>query len=375
MSLRDHRQKEFAAVFLNRRKQTTLFQEQTYSIGGILYLCPRFGKCRVGIHIFNGAHEPKILIAYPNTVIKESWLKEFEIMGYDNSLVDFTTHRSLHKYIGQEYDLIVYDEIHLLSDKQIEAAKLIKGTRLGLTGSMTKWTQNKLKKRLGLSILAEYSMEKAIAEGVVTDYEIRVVKCKLDKENKVELGRKIRTEKGHFDAYSHVIEEIEKYNEEHPAEEQKSSKFLRLLRSRIIQSSLGKRNKTIELIQQFKGERLLVFCGSIDVADSLGIPSYHSKSTEKHLFDAFASGEGDSIAIIKIGGTGQTYKPLSKVVVNFFDSNAENMVQKINRCMAMEYDNPEKKAIIYVVSTDEEVELRWLHNALSFFDKNKIKYV
>jgi len=43
--------------------------------------------------------------------------------------------------------------------------------------------------------------------------------------------------------------------------------------------------------------------------------------------------------------------------------------------MAMEYSNPDKKAYIYIVSSDESVELKWLNKALEFFDKKKIKYV
>ena len=43
--------------------------------------------------------------------------------------------------------------------------------------------------------------------------------------------------------------------------------------------------------------------------------------------------------------------------------------------MAMEYNNPDKKAIIYIVSSNEIIELKWLTKALEFFDKNKIKYV
>ena len=71
----------------------------------------------------------------------------------------------------------------------------------------------------------------------------------------------------------------------------------------------------------------------------------------------------------------QTYKPLNKVIINYFDSNGENLAQKINRCMAMEYDNPDKKAKIYIISSTEDVELKWLKRALEFFDKSKIKYV
>jgi len=61
--------------------------------------------------------------------------------------------------------------------------------------------------------------------------------------------------------------------------------------------------------------------------------------------------------------------------LNYFDSNAENLAQKVNRCMAMEYNNPDKKAQIYIISTNEAVEEKWLNKSLEFFDKDKIKVV
>jgi hypothetical protein len=118
-----------------------------------------------------------------------------------------------------------------------------------------------------------------------------------------------------------------------------------------------------------------VFCGTTAVADNLGIPSYHNKSKEKSIFEDFAEGEGNHLAVVKIGNTGVTYKPLDRVIINYFDSNAENLAQKINRCMAMEYNTPDKKAHIYIVSSNEPVELKWLQKALEFFDKTKIKYM
>jgi hypothetical protein len=118
-----------------------------------------------------------------------------------------------------------------------------------------------------------------------------------------------------------------------------------------------------------------VFCGVTKIADQLGIPSYHSKKEEKQIFDDFVTGKGKHLAVVKIGNTGVTYKPLNRVIINYFDSNGENLAQKINRCMAMEYDNPEKKAKIYIVCSTEDVEAKWLKKALEFFDKNKIKFV
>jgi hypothetical protein len=153
------------------------------------------------------------------------------------------------------------------------------------------------------------------------------------------------------------------------------SMFMRLARMRVIQSSLAKTNATKALLAKYKNERVLVFCGTTKVADSLGIPSYHSKSSEKLMFADFAEGRGNHMAVVKIGNTGVTYKPLNRVIINYFDSNGENLAQKINRCMAFEYNTPDKKAHIYIISTNETVELKWLTKALEFFDKKKIRYV
>ena len=144
---------------------------------------------------------------------------------------------------------------------------------------------------------------------------------------------------------------------------------------RIIQNSLSKLNATKALLKKHKDERILVFCGLTKIADELGIPSYHSKSSEKQIFNDFAEGVGNHLAVVKIGNTGVTYKPLNKVIINYFDSNGENLAQKIMRCTAMEYDNIDKKAHIYIISSDELVELKWLMSALDMFDTSKIKYI
>jgi hypothetical protein len=150
--------------------------------------------------------------------------------------------------------------------------------------------------------------------------------------------------------------------------------FMRLARMRLIQNSIAKLNVTKKILRDHRDERILVFCGITKIADALGIPSHHSKSKDKDAFKRFAEGEGTHMAVVKIGNTGITYKPLNKVIINYFDSNAENLAQKINRCMAMEYNTPDKKADIYIICSTEKVEEKWLKKALEFFDENKIIY-
>ena len=359
MTLRDQRQAEFAKAW----KDTGEY--------GILYLCPRFGKIRTSINILKEfPKDASVLIAYPDNKIKQSWLDDFEALGYENDNVSFTTHLSLKKYVNKLFDIIIIDEIHLLSEAQIDVCQeLLTDNKkvLGLTGTLAKETKNVLSDYLAMRVVAEYPLEKAIEEGIIVDYEITVVTTPLDIITKQNYGGKERTEKQQFDNYTWVINKMQS--------EYRDTMFLRLARMRLIQSSLAKTNLTKKLISKHQDERILIFCGVTKVADSLGIPSYHSKSSEKQMFEDFAEGKGNHMAVVKIGNTGVTYKPLNRVVINYFDSNSENLAQKIQRCTAMEYNNPDKNAQIYIISSNEQVELKWLQKALEFFDRNKIKFI
>jgi len=357
MSLRDQRQKEFADVWLAKK-------------WGILNLCPRFGKIYTTINILEKMNSNiSIIIAYPDVKIKDSWEEDFKAREYNNSNITYTTHLSMHKHEDISYDMVIIDEIHLLSDAQLDACKELMNNSmvLGLTGTLSSWTESELDQRLRLPVIAHYPIEQAIEEGVIVDYQITVLKVPLDNIVVQEVKGKARTEKKHYDATSWVIDKLDKQGQ--------NTMMLRLKRMRIIQNSIAKLALTRQLLQKYEQERILVFCGTTDMADSLGIHSHHSKSLDKDTFRRFAEGEGNHMAVVKIGNTGVTYKPLNKVILNYFDSNAENLAQKVNRCMAMEYSNPDKKADIYIISTDEPVEEKWLNKALEFFDKEKIRFV
>ena len=357
MTLRDKRQKEFAQEWIDKGKF------------GILNLCPRFGKIRTTINILKKLKPKTILIAYPDNKIRDSWKADFDHAKYKDDHVTYTTHLSLHKYQDETFDLVVIDEVHLLSEAQIEAAQTLLANNeqvLGLTGTLARQTEMTLAQELDLSVVATYTIEQAIEEGVIVDYEIHVIKVPLDNIVINDYKGKKRTEKAQFEAYRWVIDSLERSGG--------NTMFLRLARMRIIQSSIAKTKATKALLAKYKDERILVFCGTTKVADSLGIASHHSKSKDDGSFTGFTEGEGNHMAVVKIGNTGVTYKPLNRVIINYFDSNSENLAQKINRCMAMEYDTPDKKAHIYIISSNEDVELKWLRKALEFFDKSKINY-
>ena len=357
MSLRDQRQQEFAHKWIDSGKR------------GILHLCPRMGKCRTAIIALIEEHFDKVLVAFPDRKIGDAWKNEFTIMDYDTTRVTYTTHLSLKKHVTEWWDVIILDECHLLSSAQVEICKDIQPgvSILALSGTLSSSTENYLYNNLQLPVVAEYPIAQAIEEGVIADYEITIVSVPLDNLIKQNYKSVFLTEKAMFDRYGWIITKLENQGND--------TMFPRLARMRIIQHSLAKQRKTVQLLQEFKDERVLVFCGLTDIADNLGILSYHSKSNEKDLFEDFISGKGNHMAVVRIGATGITFTPLNRIIINYFSSSDEDLVQKVMRSLSFEFANPNKIAKIIIITSTEETELKWLRKALSMFQTNKINYI
>lgn len=356
MTLRNQRQNEFADKWIREGEN------------GILNLFVRFGKIRTSINIFKKINASNILISYPDNKIKQSWIDEFKELEFDYSEVTFTNHRSLNKYIEDIFDIVVLDEVHTLSDVQIKIVKEMKLANpkiLGLTGTLSKWTERTLKYELGLKPIVKYEVDQAIEEGVVSDYEIFIIEVPMDNTVIQNFGKsKKSTESKRLSSLKWVCDKLE--------QEEKNNFFMKLKIMDIFQNSLAKKRKVQSLLMKHKTERVLVFCGSKRFSEDLGIPYHHSSSNNAPEFVDFASGKGNHMAVIRIGSSGVTFKPLNLVIINAIDSNPENMTQKIGRCLAIENNNPDKKSKIYIPVTPNSLEDEWLQKSLVFFDKKKI---
>lgn len=355
-TLRDIRQKEFAQVFIDNDSR------------GVLNLFVRFGKIRTSINIFNLTNPTSILISYPDNKIKKSWTDEFKVLGFDYDHVTFTNHRSLSKFQEDQFDLVILDEVHALSDAQmfvVREMSFLNKKMLGLTGTLSDWTKRELRKTLDLRVIAEYPIEQAISEGVVSDYEINIVPVPMDNTIIQKFGKKNTTERVRLAALQWVCDSLEN--------EGKSNFFMKLKMMDIFQNSLAKKRKIRSLLSKHKDDRVLVFCGSKKFSQDLGIPYHHSSSDNTEEFTDFASGKGSHMAVIRIGASGVTFKPLNLIIINAIDSNSENMTQKIGRCLAIENGNPDKKSKIYIIVTPSSLEEKWLKKSLVMFDEKKIK--
>lgn len=359
-SFRDNLQESWANEFLNSSGR------------GILHLCPRAGKIRTSIRIFCKiqrilGYQPRILICYPDKNIQQSWEDDFKAVGYNNPKIDYVTHVSLGKYVREKYDIIVNDEIHLLSANQKINFRQIIGSNkdafvLGLSGTLSEKTEAELKLELKLKVLKSYTLEEAINDGIISDYRINVVKVDLDDKIIVDKTKK-RTEKAMYKALTWVIEN------------KGQNLFLSLKRMGIVHNSSAKIEMTKKILNSLKDKRVLVFCANNKVAKQLGVKVHTTKFKDQVEFEKYISNQStyNHMAVCKIGNTGVSFKQLDHILVNAFDSNSENLTQRI--CRSLILDEKNKISNIYIVSTTEKAELKWLEKSLEFFDKNKIKYL
>jgi superfamily II DNA or RNA helicase len=333
----------------------------------IINACPRFGKIKTSIEVCKKVMFERLIIVYPRKDIQAGWEDDFVKWGY-RPHVHFFTYRSLDKYVPKDTDFIIYDELHEASEAQLrQIAKINKDIPvLGLTGTMTWKTEEQILDLTGIDVCYRYSIDEGVEEGILCDYDIYVHHIDLNNSSLTHTtakGKQI-TEKKAFDNLSFVAKKLK--------DQRKSFFFMDLKRISIIQESVAKRLKTLELILERPGKRILVFCGTQKLADSLGIPSYHSGNKDKDLFTRFCSGEGDLLATIKMMQAGVTITPIDLGIINYTSGNPEDTAQKICRFLGFEYNNPDKKAQIHIVCSTEKFEIDRIKTALKFFNTEKI---
>lgn len=349
MNIREIRQEEAVQAFMGSDRRT------------IVNACPRFGKIKVALTIIEKLQARHVWIFAPRNDIFKGWnddMKKFDAIPVFP--VGQTTFTSIKK-IGPNYlaDFVIIDEPHEMSvNQQVMLAEKLKyyhGPILGLTGTMTNKTREELYDNLTLDTCYQYTIEEGVEDGILTDYQLIIHQIPLEK-----------MESQKFSRFKYAKEK---------AKDTLAKHFISLKMINLIQNSKAKAQKTRELIEQFKGERILVFCGVTEVADNLGIPAYHSKAREKELFNNFCSGIGDTLATIKMMQAGITVTPINRGIVNYMSGNPEDSAQKICRFLGFEYASPDKKAEVHIISSNEDFEIGRLKTGLAFFDQSKIKII
>ena len=356
MTKQDELQKEFVS------KGIEFFKTKNK---GYYNLAMRFGKCKTTIDLLTQMEVDSILIAYPDNKLKETWFNECRTWGYDNPNITYVNFSSLKKYTEEKFDFFVIDEFHSCSDNERDFAHDIMKNctyTLGLSGTVSSDTDMEW----SLKQIASYTTEQGIEDGILADYQISVHLVQLDNVIKVKDKKgKEKTEKQRYDGYSWVIEKLKR--------EGSNFMHLALSRNRLSQSSIGKMNHLKKLLSKLQDKRVVIFTGLANVADSIGVPSYHSKSPDDSAYVGFQSGKHNHLALAAMGKMGVTYKDLDSVILLNFTYNAEESSQILNRAIKLDYNG--KVADLHILCLNEPPELKKIKESLSMLDQKKIKYI
>lgn len=335
----------------------------------LAHLSMRYGKTKLTLDLLKELYDYNhtVLIAYPDNQIKESWQNECIKWNYSNPNITYVNFSSLWKYEDSIFDIVICDEIHSLSVNELDTLHIIMTnsafTRfLGLSGTISKDTQ----RRTGVPIIVEYTTLDGIEDEILADYNITVHFVPLDTTIKTKNSKgKLLTEKQKYDNYTYIINKFRK--------EGKDTMHLTLNRNRLSTASLGKMNYLKKLLLTLNDKRIVVFAGLTEVADRIGIPTYHNKSKNDDNFQKFQTKEISKLGLAMKGRMGVSFTDLDSVILLNATSNEADTAQLLNRAIKLDYTG--KVADLHIIALNEETEVNKVKKTLSLLDKTKIKYL
>ena len=343
---------------------------KTKNIKGIVLASVRSGKCRqilTAIKEHTLINNPKIFLSYPNTDIKNSWIRECELINFFPEFI-FSTFMSLEKNKNIVADYYVFDEAHLLApDTQLVVAGEIALNNkhvIFASGTYNKDTLSDIKFYTKLDLIVNYPTSEAIKDGIVSDFTVYIHKYNLDNSKIIQFGKVKKwnsTEKKECNRLGNRILKL--------SGQQKM--FASLERMRFINSCNSLIEKVNKWISENKNERFILFSSDEKTGLKYNLPMFNSKSKDDSVLKNFQSGKINQLCLLKKASAGVSFPNLQNILITAINSNGENLEQMIGRSLLDDTDHSH----IHIFVSTEDFQNKWLAKSLELINKNKIKYV
>lgn len=356
---------------------------------GLVAAATGVGKSKIGVDEASDIYVPgslcvTVLVVPTQKLRDENWRDEFVKWNKEN-VYDYSVQRmcyaSVHKIEGKVIDLLILDEGHNLTElsatvfknNTVKRCLVLTATPPDGAGNDTDKAKIELFEKLKLKTVFNYSLDQAVKDGLVAPYEIRVVECKLDNTNKyIQGGTKakpfLQTEFSRFTYLQNIIKRL------HMSGKPDVAKWKILERMRFIKGLKSKQEIARRLMARWiqPGDRYIIFCGSIEQADSLGGKMvYHSKVKDAAL-TAFQNKEIDQLAVVEALNEGVNIPEVNGAVIVQLSSSKRDLVQRLGRTIRA---RPGHKAIIWILVTLDTPDEDWFKNAIEPLDKKCIHYL
>lgn len=319
-----------------------------------LDLSIRIGKCFIGLSLAQKFN--KVLVGYDNTPILTSWKEDSIKFNLNDSNITYTTYASLDKYNLNDFDLILLDELHTVSENNWNYIALNNPKRIvGMTGTMPE--KGVKKQFIDTYCPIKYTIKlDETTNKTSKDYQIIV---HLLEPSKV---KDIKTKNGVWSDASKISFWERKY------EATRSFTGAMLFLIQAIQNSPTKFNYLKQLSSKI--DNGFIFVETSKQCEELGLPSYNSKepNSEINLQD-FKDGKIAKLSTINQLKAGITIFHLKQCIILHSYSSQQKSHQKLGRCLTI---NGDDKAIIHILCLKGTYDEKWVRSSLSQFDNNKI---
>lgn len=338
---------------------------------GIVLASVRSGKTRILLTTIREMSDndlnTNILVGYPNTDIKNSWIDECEKLEYYPNIT-YSTFKSLKKVQDNKYDFVVFDESHAIPPDNILpiVSKIVKNNDKVIlaSGTYSEDTLLNLKFSTGLQQIVNYSTDDAINDGIVNNFKVEVHLFKLDNTKSVQFG-------GLKKWYSTDYKECQRMSKKIDNSFGQDKMMAALFRMKMINSCQSLIRNVQQWIKDNPDKRFILFTGDEKVGMNYNIPMFNSKSKNNDVLKDFQEYRSNSLCLIKKGGTGVTYEGLDTILITDINSNSETLEQRCGRSLLFEEG---KESTVHIFCSTEEFQLNWLNKSLSSINSNRINY-
>lgn len=265
----------------------------------------------------------------PTEKLRDEGIKqEFVKWGSSFSNVKLLCYASLNKVSGIEFDLVVLDECHRITENNSKFFEQNKVKNiLGLTATPPKEEEKvALLKKLKLKIIYELPLDKAVEMGVTSPYKIKIIETLLDNTDKyIEAGSKnnrfYTTELKQYEYLSNQIRKLQFSQKGVP-------KFMYLNRMRFLYNLKSKQLVAKKLLDSLpEDDKILIFHKSVPQIEKLCTYTFHSKVSDRD-YNLFLKGKINRLGVVDKVNEGTNIPNLDKAIIIQLNSQPRELVQR-----------------------------------------------
>lgn len=377
---------------------------------GCIFMATGSGKSKIAVDrcksLINKDGTANILIVVPTEKLRdENWKEEFrkwQCLDIWEHHVKRCCYASLNKYYDEDFDLVVLDEGHNITENNSEFFKQNVVRRCIVLTATRPRDQIKINilKSLNLNPVYELSLDESVKLGLVAPYDITIVNMNLDDKNKyIPAGSKAKpfknTEKAQYGYLSARLNAM-------------PHKMGFINRMRFIYTLKSKTEAAKWIIDNVipKDLRTLIFCGSKEQANQLSDYRFYSRPSppkkldpskrytpfqlakyEKQMeeyrynisiyqgddsFNKFKRGEINQMACVNSVNEGHNLEGMDIGFVVQLNSNELNLIQRIGRLIRF---RPGHRGTIIILCVQDSVDKDWTKKATENLNVANINHI